>query len=372
MFDRWFFIVFVFLVTLAAPLMVFPVDDPYFRFWTAEDGFDQTQTVYVNLGRQGGVIASGANVYHHSFLNGYRVSTFPAPYTHAFFQQDADGRIWSYLTDSLLGASPNFLGFQRLDESHREWETFPIPAFADRIQNSTLEIRVSYIGIRPEGRFVCHPSGQLVFSYFDKVYSYHPESKTLDVILQAGGTEMGKRYDWSSPVFEGEYPWHLFSNSRFLGNVYLARDNGIWVSSVGGAIKGHWDGSQTPPQWTWEEYPFAGDLGKTSIYPFHLIERSDGTLYAKSYIHDATHFTGTQLLEFREDRWTTLMEQEYTNISFGWKDAQNRLWHSYKAQTLIQDGSKETVVFPYSLMDIAFESDSCFFCRKRSWLAAIR
>ncbi|MEW6236401.1 MAG: ATP-binding protein [Candidatus Omnitrophota bacterium] len=265
------------------------------------------------------------------------------------------------MTDNKLKSGRRFLGFQRLDKSRKEWEPFPIPAFSERIQNSTLEVGVSYIGDRPEGRFVCHPSGQLVFSYFDKVYSYRPDSKTLDVILSATDTEMAKKFDWSMPAFSGEYRASLFGNNHFLGNIYLARDNGIWISSGGGAIKGYWDASQTSPRWTWKEYPFADELIQSTFYLYHLIERSDGTLYAKSFIHDATHSTGTQLLEFRENRWTKIVDQELTNTSFGWKDSQNRLWYSDYSQTIIQDGTKETAVFPILFWDVAFESDTRFF-----------
>ncbi len=341
------------------PLTVCSLDDPYFRFWTAKDGFAETFVLYVNRGPQGDVIASGANVFHHSLLDGYRVMSLPAPYMHAFFQQDADGTIWSYLTDRKLGAGQKFLGFQRFNRSLQKWEPYPLPDFPGLIHDSTSGIQVSYIGTRPEGRFVCHPSGQLIFSHYDKVYSYWPESKILDVILNATDTEMVKNYDWSSDT-EG-FQWRLFGTDRYPGNVYLTKDNGIWVSSGGGIIKGDWDTSPTPPQWKWTEYPFPDDLRKTSFYLFHLIERSDGSLFGKSYIYNETGYTGTRLLQLRDNRWTAITDQEKANYSFGWKDDQNRLWHAYDGQTFIQDGTKETVVFPDLFIDIAFESDSQFF-----------
>ncbi len=348
---------FCLILLFICPFTVFSTDDPRFRFWTTEDGLSVTTIVYAHVSQQGNVIATGGTTYFNQ-LDGYRITKLPSPYFLAFFQQDLDGTLWSYLTASKKESASKFLGFQRLDKSRMEWEPFPIPAFSDQILDSTSEIRVSYIGNRPEGRFVCHPSGQLIFSYYDKVYSYRPDSKTLDVILSATDTDMVKNYDWSLPVFTN---CSLFGNNQYLGNVYSAKDNGIWISASGGAIKGYWDTSHTPPRWTWKEYPFSDKFNRSNFYLFHLIEQSDGTLYAKSYIHNATRLTGTELLEFRENHWMTIVDQEYTNTSFGWKDTQNRLWYSDSSQTFIQEGTKETVVFPILFWDVAFESDSRFF-----------
>ncbi len=39
----------LFLAILLFPVATYSSNNPYFRFWTAEDGFDETLTVYVNI-----------------------------------------------------------------------------------------------------------------------------------------------------------------------------------------------------------------------------------------------------------------------------------------------------------------------------------
>ncbi|MBD3266132.1 hypothetical protein GF373_05635, partial [bacterium] len=352
------------LILLWVPFHAHSFNDPRFRFWTVEDGLAESTAVYVHLSPQGNLIVSGCSVNYHALLDGYRVHKIPTPYSHAYFQQDKNGVIWSFLTDRKYGAASSFLGFQRYRPSRDDWVEYPIPQFADLAQSSTERVQVSYIGIDPWGEFVAHASGQLVFSYYDKVFSYIPRENTLKVILRAANTQMHERY---KPFLESQQTIPLFGYRKdFLSNVYQARDGGIWISTLDGVIKGRWAADNS---WKWTEYSYPEALYPTTGYLHHLIEWEDGTLFAKAELIDREKaragsediLLGKRLLQFRDNRWEILMEQEKTNTTFGWLDSRDRLWYSDTDKTYIKDGTQETMIFPTVFYDIAYESETRFF-----------
>ncbi len=347
---RRFFLLTSFL-TLLAPCSLNAFEEHDFRFWNSSDGLGETMTFFVAQGLNDEIIVSSGSVPHFCVLDGYNVKKFPAPHIHPYIQQDSDGNYWSDLTNK----NEHFLGLQRFNITTNQWEKFPIPFFEELINSQNLDIQVNGMGYLSFAQYKVIDPDNVIIPYFDKVYAFHPSNMVLETILSATQTTLAEE------SIKSDNAMPIFSSKSNIGNAYIAKDGGIWIEYINGAIKGHYQKTKSGLEWNWTEYPLPENANYK--YPFHFIERDDGVLFA-GISNRRTRKTGIAILT--GDKWEIRESTaQLSNVVFRWLDTNNRLCLSYDVESV----TVEHEALPFETLDITFENDNSIFMASNRGLA---
>ena len=262
---------------------------PVWRYWTAEDGLQNSYTIDIVMCKDGSLFANPAN----SFLDGYTVNSLPLDRSknENFFQvhveEDSEGNLWAIRV--FVGENQEDdqeAGFMKYNRKTNQWSLFPVSDFKNLGWVYGL-----YFSITEKNRFI--------YTLPDQVREFNPESGASKTIVSATIASLG---DFGKQVIN-------------------SASGGVWVQAASGVLRVKHKSNNTENGYECISYPIADDLDDYELI-FELIEKENGVLYGSSYFEKPDSKKRWDLICLKDGQW----EITAKNIFQGWKDSRTRLW----------------------------------------------
>jgi ligand-binding sensor domain-containing protein len=293
------------------------------RTYTAVDGLRETRTTSVAVSPQGNIWVTHGDASMLSRLDGYNISTIPAPIGNLRIYESREGQLWSLYTDGLQ----EFKGGR--------WITYSINDIRAEFQSDLLR-RVRLIPLQPIGR------DRVLFLLAENLMEWNAALGRTRLVLEVSHTRL----------------------ERFL-DMTEASDGGAWITGRRGVVRISSSLSSTNGALAWKEHLFSDELRvENGLRPIE--DESGGiTLVADSLLtrkRVPVYFDG-------REAWQAIITME-DSIRKSWRGLDNSFWGLTINALLRLDMAPQSYVERQELgagrfYDIAAETNGVF------WVATV-
>ncbi len=307
---------------------------PVWRFWTAADGFEESNCASVSITSDGRVLVNHGGVRQMSILDGYHIHKIPSPSPHVRVYEGPQGNLWAF---SSVFLSKKLCGFTTYDPAKKQWIEFLLPGL-DNILFGPGAWR--FASIQPH---------YLLFAVDDHVQSFDTRTRKTENVI---------------PVSETK-------NTKFTYAVSPSKEGGAWVSGDKSVLHVQRQERDIDP-FSWTEFPYP--VSATSPSAFHnKVIGTDGRLFTIEYPPSGPR----SLIQLNKGNWETVFSHETVHFHLGWQDTAGRCWlfgngmrddfHVVEQDRIMKIDSNNLI--PMTIQSLALQEQNVFWLAMPSGLA---